>query len=77
MDLKEFIIGNFYSTILFRYFPADQSMQIALGNINLHTMETLLPEIDPDLLLTRENVSAQSISPVNRHYIHFDLYNPN
>ena len=30
---------------------------MALGNINLHNMETLLPEIDPDLLLSRENVS--------------------
>ena len=40
-----------------RYFPAQQALQMALGNINLHNMETLLPEIDPDLLLSRENVS--------------------
>ena len=41
-----------------RYFPAQQALQMALGNINLHNMETLLPEIDPDLLLSRENVSV-------------------
>ncbi|XP_067939137.1 exonuclease 1-like [Watersipora subatra] len=38
-----------------RYFPQQQSMQIALGNVNLHNMDPLLPKIDPDLLLTREN----------------------
>ena len=36
---------------------------MALGNINLITMETLLPVIDPDLLLTRRNVSILWVIP--------------
>lgn len=66
-----YVDNIYFWSVFHRYFPAQQAMQMALGNINLHTMDTLLPEIDPDLLLTRENVSergdycSQSVSGVS------------